>query len=228
MLLDGTPILSDDERAVVIEPAVGLHELEVRSRLEDTDGVLRLLWRQPPIPLNDGGQAPEQEDVSELPLEPISASNLYHGNVRPVGLVGRFFREIEDAKETTAVLPDALRVTPGIGGAFWYNSVVEGAHLAIWDGVLNVPEAGLYRFRLNEVHGEMKLILDGETIIDSRNDRETELDLSAGRHSIRLEYLTSAGSPRFEVLWTPPEQAESRIAPENLSPAPEYMFRVVK
>ncbi|MCY4578355.1 MAG: PA14 domain-containing protein, partial [Chloroflexi bacterium] len=202
--------------------------LEVRSRVEETDGVLRLLWRQPPIPLNDGKQATEQESVSEPPLVPISASNLYHGDVRPVGLVGRFFRGIEDPREIDRVLPDAQRVTPGIGGAFWYNSVVEGAHLAIWDGVLNVPEAGLYRLRLNEVHGEMKLILDGETIIDSRSDRETEVELSAGRNRIRLEYVAASGSPRFEVLWTPPGQAESRIAPENLSPAPEYMFRVVK
>jgi len=228
VLLDGRPILSDNERVVVIEPAVGLHELEVRSRVEETDGVLRLLWRQPPIPLNDGKQATEQESVSEPPLVPISASNLYHGDVRPVGLVGRFFRGIEDPREIDRVLPDAQRVTPGIGGAFWYNSVVEGAHLAIWDGVLNVPEAGLYRLRLNEVHGEMKLILDGETIIDSRSDRETEVELSAGRNRIRLEYVAASGSPRFEVLWTPPGQAESRIAPENLSPAPEYMFRVVK
>ena len=103
-----------------------------------------------------------------------------------------------------------------------------GNSLAVWDGTLDIPESGLYRFRLGEVHGEMKLTIDGEMIADTRKNREADVDLVEGRHRIGLEYLTSAGSPWFEVLWTPPGQQESRIRPEYLSPAPEYMFRVVR
>ena len=134
---------------------------------------------------------------------------------------------MEDATEIGDISPDAMQITPGVGGAFWYNSVVEGAHLAVWDGTLNVPESGLHRFRFGEVHGEMRLNVDGETVIDTRAGRESELELVEGRHRIRLEYQTSAGSPWFEALWTPPGQPESRIAPEYLSPDAEYMFRVV-
>ena len=74
----------------------------------------------------------------------------------------------------------------------------------------------------------MKVIIDGETLIDTRADREVEVELVEGERRIRLEYLTSAGSPWFEVLWAPPGQPESRIGPEYLSPAPEYMFRVLE
>ena len=74
----------------------------------------------------------------------------------------------------------------------------------------------------------VKVVIDDEAVIDTGAKRESEVELSRGEHRIRLEYVTSAGSPWFEVLWTPPGQSESRIGPEYLSPAPEYMFRVVE
>ena len=225
VMLDGTVILTEDRSQVKVVPAVGLHALEVRARVEDTEGALRLLWRQPP-PQEDE-QPPEDEDSERRDLEPISAGNLYHGDVRPVGLVGRFFDAVGDAAEIGDAVPYAAQVTPGVGGAFWYHSVIEGRHVAVWDGTLNVPDSGLHRFRFGEVHGEMKLNLDGETVIDTRAVKESEVELVEGRHRVRLEYQTSVGSPWFEVLWTPPEQPESRIGPEYLSPDAEYMFRVV-
>ena len=223
--LDGTVFLTEDRTQVKVVPAVGLHALEVRTRVEDTDGALRLLWIQPP---EEAEQASDDEDAEQREFEPISAGNLYHGEVRPFGLAGRFFKGLEDATETGDISPDNMQITPGVGGAFWYHSVVEGRHIAVWDGTLNVPDSGLHRFRFGEVHGEIKLNIDGETVIDTRADRESEVELVEGRHRVRLEYQASTGSPQFEVLWTPPEQPESRIEPEYLSPAPEYMFRVVE
>ena len=228
VLLDGIVILSPEMPQVTIEPSVGLHTLEVSAMVEDSDGLLRLLWRPPPIPSANEGVPPKDLDVVDRPLEPIPASNLYHGDVRPLGLAGRFFMGLNDAEQIGEAAPDAMQVIPGIGGAFWYDSVVEGEHLSVWDGFLNVPESGPYRFRLGQVHGDMKVVIDGDTLIDSRSTREAEVELAAGSHRIRLEYATSAGSPWFEVLWTPPGQPESRIEPENLEPASEYMFRVVE
>ena len=216
--LDGANILSEEKVRTRIEPAVGLHTLEVHSRVQDAGGVLRLLWLEPPLDI--------EESKSEL--EPISAKNLYHGEVRPNGLAGRYFKAANDASRIDTAVPDAMQITPGVGGAFWYDSPVEGQHLAVWDGTLSVPETGLYRLRFHEVHGEIKMTIDGDVLMDTREEREAEVELSAGGHRIRLEYVTSAGSPRFEVLWTRPGQPESRIGPEYLSPAPEYMFRVVE
>ncbi len=225
VMLDGTAILTEDRTQVKVVPAVGLHALEVRTRVEDTSGALRLLWRSPPS--QEGEQPSGDEDAEKREFKPISAGNLYLGDVRPVGLVGRFFDAVDDAAEIGDAVPYAVQVTPGVGGAFWYHSVVKGRHVAVWDGTLNVPESGLHRFRFGEVHGEMKLNIDGETVIDTRAVEESEVELVEGRHRIRLEYGTSVGSPRFEALWTPPGQPESRIGPEHLSPETEYMFRVV-
>ena len=225
VMLDGTVILTEDRSQVKAVPSVGLHSLKVRARVEDTDGALRLLWRQPPV--QEGDQPSGDEDADDRAFEPISVGNLYHGDVRPVGLAGRFFKAVDSVGSSDDAPPDAMQVTPGIGGAFWYHSVIDGEHSSVWDGTLNVPESGLHRFRFGDVHGEMRLNIDGETVIDTRADRESEVELAAGRHQIRLEYQTSVGSPRFEVLWTPPGQSESRIKPEYLSPDAEYMFRVV-
>lgn len=223
--LDGKVILSENGQQVTVEPAVGLHMFEVRSKVDNPDGILRLLWKQPPPPTED--DLDKEEDAGEPQFKPITASNLYHGDVRPVGLAGRYFKGIDDANEIDGAIPDAMQITPGIGGAFWYNSVVDDTHLAVWDGNLNVPMSGRYRFKLGEVRGEMRISLDDETLLDTRGEREREIELVEGRHSIRLEYQTGDNSPLFEILWTPPKQPESRITPEYLTPAPEHMFRAI-
>ena len=110
---------------MTIEPAVGLHTLEVLSRVESAEGVLRLLWQPPPVPM-EGEASISDEDTQARALEPIPAGNLYHGDVRPLGLAGRFFGAAKDAGQIADTLPDALQVTPGVGEAFWYNSVVDG------------------------------------------------------------------------------------------------------
>ena len=225
VLLDGTAILTEDRSQVKVVPSVGLHALEVRARVEDTDGALRLLWRQPPVQESD--QPSGSKVAEERAFEPISVGNLYHGDVRPIGLAGRFFEAVDSVGSADDAIPDAMQVTPGIGGAFWYHSVIEGEHSSIWGGTLNVPESGLHRFSFGDVHGEMRLNIDGEVVIDTRASRDSEVELAAGRHRIRLEYQTSVGSPRFEVLWAPPGRPKIRIGPEYLLPDAEYMFRVV-
>ena len=130
VFLDGIVILNDGNQEVRIRPAVGLHSIEVRSW--DADGVLRLLWRPPSVsPEDDVGQM-QDSGGSGQQLKPISSGNLYHGDVRPVGLAGRYFGGLKGAKQIGDNVPDAMQITPGVGGAFWYASVVEGPHLAVW------------------------------------------------------------------------------------------------
>ena len=230
VLLDGIPLLSQDNPQVKIEPAVGLHALEVRAHVADNDGALRLLWQLPPLERDEGDGNNEDEAEAELqPLAPIPIEHLYNGDVRPIGLAGRFFVGGDAAAldELGDAVPDAMQLTAGIGGAFWYNAVVDAPYVAVWDGSIAVSESGLHRFRFGGIHGDMRVLMDGETLIDTRGDREVELELSAGEHQIRLEYEHGGGSPFFELLWTPPGEGTSRIPPEQLTPAWENLFRVV-
>lgn len=230
VILDGIPLLSQDNPQVKIEPAVGLHALEVRAHVADNDGALRLLWQPPPLERDDGDGNDEGEAEAELqPLAPIPIEHLYNGDVRPIGLAGRFFVGGDAATlgDLGDAVPDAMQLTAGIGGAFWYNAVVDAPYAAVWDGSLAVSESGLHRFRFGGIHGNMRVLMDDETLIDTRGDREVELELSEGEHRIRLEYEHGGGSPFFELLWTPPGEGTSRIPPERLTPAWENLFRVV-
>lgn len=232
VILDGTPLLSRDNPTVKIEPAVGLHMLEVRAHVADNGGALRLLWQPPPLERDedDGNDDGDVDAEPELqPLAPIPIEHLYNGDVRPIGLAGRFFEGGDAAtlEDLDNAVPDAMQLTAGIGGAFWYDPVVGAPYVAVWDGSLAVSESGLYRFRFGGLHGDMRALLDGEPLIDTRGDREVELELSEGEHRIRLEYEHGGGSPFFELLWTPPGEGTSRIPPERLTPAWENLFRVV-
>ena len=220
--LNGLALLSDERRSARIEPAVGLHALVARARVEDGDGALRLVWQTPP-----------DEEGVEQPVVPIPLSNLYRGDVRPMGLAGRFYKgdygADTSAADVVGLTPDAMRVTPSIGGAFWYDAVVRERHLAVWEGALDAPADGSYRFGFGHTHGETRVSIDGEILIDSRGDRESEIDLAAGAHSIRVEHWHGGGgSPFFQVMWTPPGEGSGRLPPERLTPEWGAMFRVVE
>ena len=230
VLLDGVPLLSQDSPMVKIEPAVGLHALEVRAHVADNAGALRLLWQPPPLERDEDDGGDEGDGEPELqPLAPIPIEHLYNGDVRPIGLAGRFFvgGDAATLDDLGDAVPDAMQLTAGIGGAFWYDAVVDAPYAAVWDGSLAVSESGLHRFRFGGIHGNMRVLMDGEPLIDTRGDREVELELSEGEHRIRLEYEHGGGSPFFELLWTPPGEGTSRIPPERLTPAWENLFRVV-
>jgi len=207
VFLNGIPVLSNETPIVRIEPAVGIHAIEVRGRVEDDPGVLRLSW-QPP------GEA-----MHTIPLD-----NLYHGAIRPMGLAGRFF---EGDRRTEDGVPDAMRVTSTVGSAFWYYPVIPEPYFAVWEGALDVPSDGQYRFRLRETFGEMRLFVDGALVADTNGRPEGEANLSPGQRGIRLEYFSAHPPSQFQVLWQPPGQPESLLPIERLSPAPHRMFRLL-
>lgn len=207
VFLNGIPLLSNETRIARIEPAVGLHAIEVRGRVEDYPSVLRLAW-QPP----------------GRDMQPIPFDNLYHGAIRPMGLAGRFF---EGTRRTDDGVPDAMRVTATVGSAFWYDPVVPEPYFAVWEGDLDVPGDGQYRFRLREIFGEMRLFIDGELVADTDGMHEGEATLSYGQRAIRLEYFSAHPPSQFQVLWQPPGQPETILPIERLSPTPQHMFRLL-
>jgi hypothetical protein len=205
--LDGRRILWGGQRSIRIDPAVGLHTLEVTGLVGDTGGLLRLLW-QPP-----GGEP-----------EAIPAGHLFHGTVRPVGLSGRFTPT--GAGEEVAI---ATHVTPAMD-AFYYDPVVPEPYVAVWEGTLDVPARDRYRFEVGGA-GAVTLAVDG--VVQAQSPGPPPADsiggvfLDAGDHLIRVEYRSDFPPSEFEVLWAPRGQPLAPIPIERLSPAPERMFRIV-
>ena len=205
VFLDGRQVLSRDVPTVRINAALGLHTLRLEGRVENRTEILRLLWRPP------GGD-----------LTPISSQNLYHGDVRPLGLAGRFFQGNE---ERAGVSADALRVTP-VTDTFWYDPVLTEPYFAVWQGDLDVPQEGGYVFSL-QAFGDLKLYIDGALIADTREESESAVTLDAGSRRIRLEYFSEVRPSEFEVRWAPPGRPFGPIPIEALTPDPQQMFKVL-
>ena len=210
VFLDGRMVLSSDQTSTRIVPAVGLHTLRLEGRVEDPNGMLRLLW-QPP-----GGD-----------LAPIPRANLYHGSIRPLGLAGHFFK---DGEEVGTAMADASRITPTLD-VFWYDPVLEEPYMAVWEGTLEIQDVGEYKFEV-EGFGELKLFIDDRLVAENpRGPEPGPRDVSrlqVGRHPIRLEYFSQFPPSEFQVFWTPPNGPKATVPLELLTPKPENMFRVVE
>ncbi len=204
VLLNGVSVLSGKGDNVTLQPAVGLHTLEVKGRVEEPGGTLRLLWRPP---------------GSELQV--VRAAHLFRGDVRPYGLTGRFY-----ALEGEAEAYSGSRVTPSLQ-PFWYDPVTPEPYRAIWEGVLDVPDDGDYGFTLS-AEGELSLSVDGSVVArvpsDETAPHSAVVTLSGGPHRVRVEYVSQYPPSRFSIHWTPPGGEYEPLPVERLTPAPELML----
>lgn len=203
VILDGGLILSSEENSVAIEPAVGLHTLEVKAQVESLDSTIRLLWRPP------NGE-----------LASIPRSNLFHGDVRPIGLAGRFFQGGKTDAEA-----DTMRITPTLD-AFWFEPVLSEPYRAKWEGTLFAPEGGEYTFAL-EASGDLKLTLNGNFVAETVGQSEGKINLASGANQIVVEYFSEFPPPRFRIRWKPPRQEMQPIPVELLKPEQSMMYRIV-
>ena len=204
VILNGVPILAGERADATIRPAVGLHALEVKGRVEESGGTLRLLWRPP------------GSDWSVIP-----ESHLFRGDVRPYGLAGRFYAT-EGAENVFA----GSRVTPSMQ-PFWYDPVIPEPYRAVWEGALDAPDDGDYGFTLS-AEGELSLSIDGELVARTPPEGDTPhssvVPLTGGPHRIRVEYVSHYPPSLFAIFWTPPGGEYEPLPIERLAPAPELML----
>ncbi len=205
LLLNGVPILSGRRTDATIRPAVGLHTLEVKGRVEKPGGTLRLLWKTP------------GSDWQVIP-----GAHLFRGDVRPYGLAGRFY-----ALEGESERYSDSRVTPSMQ-PFWYDPVTPEPYRAIWEGVLDVPDGGDYGFTLSS-EGELSLSIDGHLVArippDETTPHSAVVPLTGGPHRILVEYVSQTPPSRFAIHWTPPGGEYEPLPVERLTPAPEFTIR---
>ena len=197
VLLDGIPLLHEGRDIVTIEPAVGVHSIEIRGTVESISEVTRVLSKR--------GEEPESV---------IGGPHLFHGTIRPVGLVGRFY---QDGREVD--LPDSTHVTHATD-VFYYDPVLPEPYLAVWEGFLDVPISGTYEFRAS-AFGGVQLMLDGARVTSG------PVALGAGEHRLRVEYRPFGPPSQLKVLWAPAGRLPQPIPIYRLRPAPEHMFRII-
>jgi hypothetical protein len=134
--------------------------------------------------------------VSELPPSDL------------VGLTYRFYRDTWDR------LPDFDALKPEAAGPVAHNyftlapaSRAEAIGL-VFEGKLQVPQAGAYTFALESTDGA-RLLLDGKAVLDrpgkGRQSATATVSLRAGLVPVRLEYFNGYERPQLKVEWSGPD-----------------------
>jgi len=95
------------------------------------------------------------------------------------------------------------------------NSVVPPVPMSIrWTGLLQPTLSGKYTFELKKI-GEVRLYLNEELLIDSKNEIST-VDLVAGKtYPIKVEYLCKRGSSYCSLSWKSPDKKTSDMCREE-------------
>ncbi len=142
-----------------------------------------------------------------------------------VGLRGEYFTDSGNGNFYTT--PTLERTDPSVDFT-WVGS--PGGSLPAdnfsvrWTGQLLAPVSGPYIFTTGSDDG-IRLILDGQTLIDNWTDHAPVLDVSqpvtlaAGTwHGITLEFYEKGGGARVQLAWAYPGQSTVSIPTEFLSP----------
>jgi len=96
------------------------------------------------------------------------------------------------------------------------------AFSVIWTGEIEIPYSETYTFYTSTDDGA-RLYIDGQRIINQWVDQGTTevsgtIDLTAGRHSIQMEYYENGGGAVAELRWSSPSTPKQIIPAGALSP----------
>lgn len=179
----------------------GLHDLVVQQTEPGADAVIVLSWLQP-------GQAD---------FEPVPPNMFFTVAAPTQGLRGEYFRgELWEGE------PVFTRIDPLLLFAWPEEEPWPAPFSARWTGTLLAPTDGLYRFQVNADDG-VRLWLDGQLLgesvtPDNVNLIDAQTQLSAGLHSIRIDYFQRGGGKALELWWQPPGESLQPVPPSVLGP----------
>jgi len=124
----------------------------------------------------------------------------YAGNHRAYG-------EYEFASDES-VVGEAESLDPRMSGE-------SGTGTLLVDATLQAPVAGTYGFRVRGFAGRMQALIDDDVVADTAGEAVGLVDLTPGRHALRLEYIRTFGNgePIFTV-----EVEGPGMEPQSLTP----------
>jgi len=199
LYIDDLPY-SEFEDGIRLGP--GLHTIRVEGTALTESGFSELLWGK------YGGT-----------LEPVPASALFRGQVRPIGLSGVIYKKSQPLSSHIGITPDA----------FYYDPPSQGIHEAYWFGLLEVSIPSTYKFNLIG-NDEMELYVNGVLVSVAGNEFSAKegsgIDLSKGEARIEVRYISSGEAPSFKVFWTSETIDNEQLIPVGLI-EPDYSFMKV-
>lgn len=153
--------------------------------------------------------------------------NAYAAELAP-GLIGEYFRTPALSSDFPFIpreqKPDVKRVDAQIDiplkqGAFAGTELV-GRFYVRWSGVLRVASAGRYMI-FTESDDGTQVCLDGKLVVENgglhaMQEEEGEVELAAGDHRIKVEYIQFDGGAGCIMKWQPPGAAKEIVPPAVL------------
>jgi hypothetical protein len=84
-----------------------------------------------------------------------------------------------------------------------------------WEGLINIPKTGIYKFVLESDDGSW-LYIDDQEIIDNGGEHAKTrsaglVQISEGFHKLRIKYFDVGGEALLKLYWTPPGQTEEAV-----------------
>ena len=205
--VDGPPTvrfsLDERERAaggttpVTVELARGLHQLRLSGPVGGAASDVRLRW-QPP-----GGE-----------WDIIPQDLLFHGSVRPLGLVGSYVPGVATGAEA------AFREVDASPAIYFHVPPLAIPFNTRWTGSLYAERAGIYRFTLSSI-SRARLEIEGNEVVATQQPgpaTEGAIELASGWHKLQLDYLAAAPYAQVFLRWKPPGGPEGILPPEVLRP----------
>lgn len=184
----------------------GNHQLSVQA--SGSDGPqLAIEWS--PIASPAG---PPTSGWSALPTMMLGAPSMPTG-----GLLGLYGSGIAFGPR-----PDLARVDQTVDT--YYQTAPVGSNfpfVARWLGTLAAPRGGVYSFKLNST-GPSQLAIDGHPVvatIANGTDAIGQVPLTAGPHTIRVDYSAIGGYLHCYLTWAPPGEPFAPIPPTVTQPA---------
>jgi len=170
--------------------------------------------------------------MDDSPLPHIVVQAVLRDRSARRGLAGSFFKrsELSEFPEVTgaadAQREDAKFNFPLVNGSVGGGTLGDGIY-GRWSGKLRIAAAGAYAFHI-QGNDRARVSVDGTVIADARSaltgstpltatEKSGTADLTAGEHTIVVEYLNRIGRQGLLLEWTPPGGSRAEIPAEVLS-----------
>lgn len=210
-----------------VELAQGNHALRIQARIPAGRGPAGLYWKlaspgsqkrevgwcwsKDGFKLgNVGNRAEKWNAWKPVPGHALSPRD------RVYGLYGTYYRSLEWEGE-----PIFRRVDPLIS-LIGHDFVTASPFSIRWQGTLEVPRDGHYTFGTLSNEQSWVWINGRQVVANEKPDQYASgrIQLTAGRHPIRIDYRSQTSEyPRIVLYWTPPGRAKEKVPFQALIPA---------
>jgi hypothetical protein len=130
------------------------------------------------------------------------------------GLIGEYFamkNDVGDFQKVDGIKPTLVRVDKmvnfdSVEGEFHKSKIATNLFVR-WTGVVKIATAGKYTF-LTESDDGSRLSIDGKLVVNNggphgMEKKSGDIELTAGDHTILVEYFQGGGGAGCKVLWKP-------------------------